>query len=158
MDVFRSLEVPKEKRENTYIPTFLSCWLCAFVLPKTEEKFIRPGTFEVASLMTSGITFSLAIPMLASIYCGLNGITKVAKPSHCFPASTTTDSLPPISRLTMYCSPLSGPLIVHYSGSQITCSDIGDARELIHERKVSDLGCLLLGEETDQRSLLTMEI
>jgi len=84
LEVFRSLGVPKEKRKSTYLVAFLSCRLCIFVLPKTEEKFIHPGTFEVANMMASGTTFSLAIPVLATIYHGLNRITKAAKPSHAF--------------------------------------------------------------------------
>ena len=38
-----------------------------------------------------------------------------------------------------------GPLMGCYSGSQMTRSDLGDARKLIHEGRVSDLGCLMLG-------------
>jgi len=35
--------------------------------------------------------------------------------------------------------------MVHYSGSQTRCNNIGDDRKLIHEGKVPDLGCLTLG-------------
>jgi len=70
------------KREGTYLAVFLSCWFCVFALPETEEKFICSRTFETTSLMTFGATFSLAIFVLASIYCGLTEITKVAKPSY----------------------------------------------------------------------------
>ena len=76
-----SLEAPKEKRESTYLVAFLSCWLHVFALLETGERFIHPGTFETAHLMASGSTFSLAIPVLGSIYCGLNEITNALKPS-----------------------------------------------------------------------------
>ena len=34
--------------------------------------------------------------------------------------------------------------MVRYSGSHMTRSDLGDVRELIHEGRVSDMGCLML--------------
>lgn len=140
LDVFKSLGVPKDTRESTYLAAFLSCWLCAFVLPETGEKFIRSGTFKVASLMAFATAFSLTILVLASIYRNLNGITKAAKPSHLrsfFPYHylhrwlayyfKTHHVLPP--------PPLS-LLMVGYSGLQMMRNDIGDARELIREGRV----------------------
>ena len=154
MDVFRSLGVPKEKRESTYLAAFLSCWLCAFVLPETGEKFIHPRTCEVTSLMASGTTFSLAIHVLANIYRGLNGITKTAKPSH----SRSFFSRHYLHEwLTHYFKthyvlqpPPSGPLMVHYSWPQMMRNDIGDVYELIHKGRVSDLGCLMLGRNRSE--------
>ena len=67
---------------------FLSCWLCAFVLPSEEGNFIRPETFKIASLMASGKRVSLAIPILTSIYHGLNKISNSSQLDHvrvCFP-------------------------------------------------------------------------
>ena len=66
--VFDALEVPDDRRGNTYLAAFLSCWLCTFALPEAEKGFIRPSTFEVASNMAAGCTFSLAVPVLESIY------------------------------------------------------------------------------------------
>ena len=80
LDVFRGLGVPKEKREITYVTAYLSCWLCTFARP--GDLLIRPETFEMASLMTSSCTFSLAVPVLASLYRGLNGVAHAAKPSY----------------------------------------------------------------------------
>jgi len=51
--------------------------LCTFALPEDEKRFIRPGTFEVASIMAAGCTF-----VLASIYRGLSGIFGATKPSN----------------------------------------------------------------------------
>jgi len=96
-----------KRRQSTYLAAFLLCWLCVFALAEIGEKFIRLGTFEVASLTTSGTTFGLAIPMLASIYHGLNRITKAGKPSlsgSFFPSYYLYGWLPTISRLTMCCS------------------------------------------------------
>ena len=39
-----------------------------------------------------------------------------------------------------------GPLIVHYSSPLITHSNIGDARKMIYEGKVPELGCLMLAK------------
>jgi len=81
LDVFRGLGVPKEKRESTYLAAYLSCWLCVFALPETKDWLIHPETFETASLMASGCKFSLAlaVPVLASLYHGLNGIAYAVK-------------------------------------------------------------------------------
>lgn len=154
LEVFKSLGVPKERRESTYLAAYLSCWLCVFALPETGEKIIRPGTFEAASLMASGTTFSLAIPVLASIYHGLNGLTMAAKPSHSrsfFPWHYLNGWLAHYFKThhALQPPPL-GPLMVRYSGSQMTRSDLGDVRELIHEGMVFDMGCLMLGKNRSE--------
>ncbi|KAG5580615.1 hypothetical protein H5410_051242 [Solanum commersonii] len=51
--VFSKLGAKHQKYE-TYLTTFLSCWLCAFVFPSEEGNFIRPETFKMANLMESG--------------------------------------------------------------------------------------------------------
>ncbi|KAH0720111.1 hypothetical protein KY284_005141 [Solanum tuberosum] len=54
----------------------------------TEGNFIRPETFKIASLMASGKRVSLAVPVLASIYHGLNKISNSSQLDHirvCFP-------------------------------------------------------------------------
>jgi len=117
--VFDALEIPNDGRGNTYLAAFLSCWLCTFAVPEDKKGFIRPGTFEAASKMVTGCTFSLAVPMLASIYRGLSGIFSATKPSNCmsfFPAQYL------YGWLACYCNnhyvldpALAGPLIVHYS-------------------------------------------
>ncbi|KAL3509989.1 hypothetical protein ACH5RR_029390 [Cinchona calisaya] len=60
--------------EETYLATLISCWLCIFALTIRETGFIRLGTFVTTSLIVEGIRVSLAVPVLASIYRGLNGI------------------------------------------------------------------------------------
>jgi len=86
--MFSGLRVKVDKRDETYLATFLSCWLCAFVLPNKEDEFIRPGTFKMASFMASGRKISLAISVLASIYNGLNKILTLSQLNQikvCFP-------------------------------------------------------------------------
>jgi len=78
--VFDTLEVLDDRRGSTYLAAFLSCWLCTFALPEDEKGFIRPGTIEAASKMATGCTFSLTVPVLASIYRGLSGIFSATKP------------------------------------------------------------------------------
>ncbi|KAL2905439.1 Vitamin K-dependent protein C [Bienertia sinuspersici] len=62
------------RRETTYVVSFLSCWYCGFVLLENEDRLIKLGTFKVIVLMARGETFSLVIPVLATIYQGLNVI------------------------------------------------------------------------------------
>ncbi|KAH6781903.1 hypothetical protein C2S51_007196 [Perilla frutescens var. frutescens] len=51
-----------------------------FVLPEGDGSLIRPSVFKIASIMASGERVSLAIPVLASIYQGLNKISSLATP------------------------------------------------------------------------------
>jgi len=78
----RSRSSRGEERESTYLVAYLSCWLCVFALLETGDRLIRPETFKTASLMASGCTFGLVVPVLASLYRGLNGIAHAAKPSY----------------------------------------------------------------------------
>ncbi|KAL2893384.1 Huntingtin-interacting protein 1-related protein, partial [Bienertia sinuspersici] len=74
------LNVPEEHRQQTYLAAFLSCWLCAFVLPLKNLGCISPSVFKPASQLASGQRISLAIPVLASIYRGLNEISRSLTP------------------------------------------------------------------------------
>ncbi|KAL2934874.1 Plectin [Bienertia sinuspersici] len=152
LHLFNSLGIEAEgKRETTYVAAFLSCWLCVFVLPENEDRLIRPGTFEVAVLMARGETFSLAIPVLASIYRGLNVISRSPNPSYSgayFPAhylygwlglyfntNHAVDPSPP------------GPLMVSFSGAQGSkfFKDV-EARRVIHEGSGAKVGCTMLNK------------
>ncbi|KAL2893390.1 hypothetical protein RDABS01_009299 [Bienertia sinuspersici] len=75
------LNVPEEHRQQTYLAAFLSCWLCAFVLPLKNLGCISPSVFKPASQLASGQRISLAIPVLASIYRGLNEISRSLTPA-----------------------------------------------------------------------------
>ena len=55
-----------------------------FVLPTSEENIIRPGTFKIASFLAEGRKYSLAVPVLTSIYRGLNGISKSTQPGQSY--------------------------------------------------------------------------
>ncbi|KAG5553873.1 hypothetical protein RHGRI_011665 [Rhododendron griersonianum] len=81
--VFDDLGVEKDVKEETNLAALLSYWLCVFVLPNKQVDQIRPGVFKVASMMAQGKRFSLAVPVLASIYHGLREITSSPNPSKC---------------------------------------------------------------------------
>ncbi|KAG6746313.1 hypothetical protein POTOM_050853 [Populus tomentosa] len=71
---FKELNVPSHIQDEVYLAAFLSCWLCKFVFPSKDVGFISPSTFKVASMMAAGRQFSLAIPVLASIFKGLKEV------------------------------------------------------------------------------------
>jgi hypothetical protein len=71
---FKELNVPFHIQDEVYLTAFLSCWLCKFVFPSKDVGVIRFSTFKVASMMAVGRQFSLAIPVLASIFKGLKEV------------------------------------------------------------------------------------
>nr|GME11688.1 ABC transporter G family member 11 [Ipomoea batatas] len=77
---FVELGIPPELEEETHLAAYLCCWLCVFVLPIKGTRLIRYTTFKMASLMATGQRLNLAIPVLASIYDGLNTISNSANP------------------------------------------------------------------------------
>ncbi|KAH7845734.1 hypothetical protein Vadar_005411 [Vaccinium darrowii] len=81
--VFDDLAIKTSIQEEAYLAAFLSCWLSVFVLPNEEVNQIRPTVFKVASMMSRGCTFSLAVPVLASIYRGLKQISSSPTPNQC---------------------------------------------------------------------------
>ncbi|KAK6119301.1 hypothetical protein DH2020_046957 [Rehmannia glutinosa] len=79
--LFSKLGVKESSMEETYLAAYLACWLCLFVLPNDDLNSIRPGTFKMASLMAYGQTTGLVVPVLASIFGGLNKIANSPRPS-----------------------------------------------------------------------------
>ncbi|KAH0764902.1 hypothetical protein KY285_000773 [Solanum tuberosum] len=71
---FAELGVVESFRDETYLATFLACWFCKFVLPNKKADCIRASVLKVSRLMSHGEIFSLAVPVLASIYRGLRDI------------------------------------------------------------------------------------
>ncbi|KAH0709108.1 hypothetical protein KY284_010535 [Solanum tuberosum] len=72
---FVELDVEESLRYETNLAAFFACWLCKFVLPNKNVNHVRASVFKVASLMAHGKKFSLAVPVLASIYRGLKEIS-----------------------------------------------------------------------------------
>ncbi|KAL0293301.1 UNVERIFIED_CONTAM: hypothetical protein Scaly_3144100 [Sesamum calycinum] len=86
--LFAKLCIERSIKEEVYLAAYLACWLCVFVLPGKDVNSIHPSTFKMASLMENGRRVNLAIPVLASIYEGLNTVATSPKPagtSHSFP-------------------------------------------------------------------------
>ncbi|RXH92772.1 hypothetical protein DVH24_042546 [Malus domestica] len=71
LKVFVDLGAASEHVEESYLVAFLFYWLCKFVFPKNDIKFICLGVFKVASKMAASESFSLASPFLTNIYDGL---------------------------------------------------------------------------------------
>lgn len=62
--------------KEAHLVTFLSCWLCIFVLPMKEGDVICQGVATVACYLACGRRVSLVVPVLANIYRALNTISK----------------------------------------------------------------------------------
>nr|GME01302.1 ABC transporter G family member 11 [Ipomoea batatas] len=77
---FVTLGLPRIQEEEIYLAAFLACWLCVFVLPSTPSHAIRPETFRMACIMAQGRRVCLAVPVLASIYHGLNLVSRAISP------------------------------------------------------------------------------
>ncbi|GFS40828.1 hypothetical protein Acr_00g0070760 [Actinidia rufa] len=135
---FVSLGINDDVVEQTYLAAFLSCWLCIFVLPSEEVNTIRPTTFKVASMMASGQEICLAIPVLTSIYKGLNNIANsstLGRSESYFPTHYLYAWLAYIFG-THYLIPfsLAGPKMTEYSGEGAAKYFDGlAARILIHK-------------------------
>uniref|UniRef100_M1E0D8 Aminotransferase-like plant mobile domain-containing protein n=1 Tax=Solanum tuberosum TaxID=4113 RepID=M1E0D8_SOLTU len=72
---FVELDVEESLRDETNLAAFFACWLCKFVLLNKKVNYVRASVFKVGSLMAHGKKFSLAVPVLASIYRGLKEIS-----------------------------------------------------------------------------------
>ncbi|KAK4397435.1 hypothetical protein Sango_1580100 [Sesamum angolense] len=79
--LFAKLCIERSLREEVYLAVFLACRFCVFVLLGKDVNSIRPSTFKMASLMANGQRVNLAIPVVASIYEGLNTVATSPKPT-----------------------------------------------------------------------------
>ncbi|KAL0361647.1 UNVERIFIED_CONTAM: hypothetical protein Sradi_3849200 [Sesamum radiatum] len=83
---FEKLCIEGNLKEDVYLAAYFACWLCTFVLPGKDVNSIHPSTFKMASMMANGRRVSLAIPVLASIYEGLNTIATSSRPARASPS------------------------------------------------------------------------
>jgi len=100
--------------------------------------------------MASCCTFSLAIPVLASLNRGVNGLPIpqiLLIRGHSFHAVIFMEWLTHYFQThhVLHPAPLI-PLMVHYFGPLTKCNNIGDAHRMIHEGKVPKFGCLMLAK------------
>ena len=88
-------------------------------MPSEDHNTIRSGTFKIASFMATGHPFCLAIPVLVSLYRGLNKIAHsspmISRSGACFLVHYIYDWLGLYFR-THYEIDVSRPKMVVYSG------------------------------------------
>ncbi|KAK6128210.1 hypothetical protein DH2020_038044 [Rehmannia glutinosa] len=151
---FSKINIKESLREETYLAAFLACWLCVFVLPNDDINMIRPSTFKMAGIMASGRTVGLAIPVLASIYKGLNKIAGSSRPSRV----CSTFSVHFVHGwLAHYFKNhhqvwqgVRGPKMTTFSGEGgAKYYDPADARKRIHKGELVSLTCAMITNEKD---------
>jgi len=94
-------------------------------------------------------TFGLAVPVLVSLYRGLKGIAmpqSLLIYGYSFQAIMFIVACILLPDLSCDVSCPLGPLMVHFSDPLTKPSNIGDVCKMIHERKVFELGCLMLAK------------
>ncbi|KAJ8438702.1 hypothetical protein Cgig2_011885 [Carnegiea gigantea] len=84
--IFDDLGMTKGQHTETFLATFLSCWLCTFILSVRDTSCIRPDTFNDASFTVSGVRYCLLMAILASICKGLNEISHSSHPGRVKPS------------------------------------------------------------------------
>ncbi|KAK4380801.1 hypothetical protein Sango_3029100 [Sesamum angolense] len=147
--LFAKLCIERSLKEEVYLAAYLACWLCLFVLPGNDVNSIRPSTFKMASLMANGRRVNLAIPVLASIYEGLNTIATSPKPagtSHSFPIHFVYAWLACYFK-THYSvwQELRGPKMTRFSGEGgAKYYEPREARKRIHKAKFVSWACNML--------------
>jgi hypothetical protein len=69
--------------QETYLTTFISWWICYFLLPGSPAYTIRLFIFIMASLIVRGDRISLDVFVLANFYRDLWGLVSSRCPSQC---------------------------------------------------------------------------
>ncbi|KAL0293045.1 UNVERIFIED_CONTAM: hypothetical protein Sangu_2524800 [Sesamum angustifolium] len=147
--LFAKLCIERSLKEEVYLAAYLACWLCLFVLPDNDVNSIRPSTFKMVSLMANGRRVNLAIPVLASIYEGLNTIATSPKPagtSHSFPIHFVYAWLACYFK-THYSvwQELRGPKMTRFSGEGgAKYYEPREARKRIHKAEFVSWACNML--------------
>ncbi|KAL0396153.1 UNVERIFIED_CONTAM: hypothetical protein Scaly_0063700 [Sesamum calycinum] len=80
--LFSKLGIEGNLKEETFLAAYLACWLCTFTLPTNNVGLIRPSIFKVANIIAAGQRVGLVVPVLASIYQGLNKISGSSRLIH----------------------------------------------------------------------------
>ncbi|KAK6146337.1 hypothetical protein DH2020_020206 [Rehmannia glutinosa] len=151
---FSKINIKESLREETYLAAFLACWLCVFVLPNDDINMIRPSTFKMAGIMASGRTVGLAVPVLASIYKGLNKIVGSSRPSRVcstFPVHFIHGWLAHYFKTHhQVWQGVRGPKMTTFSGEGgAKYYDPTDARKRIHKGEIVSLTCTMITKEKD---------
>lgn len=146
---FERLSIAEKNWNQTFLAAYFSRWLCSFVIPEGHGDLIRPDTLKVASMMESERKVVLAIPILASIYKGLNDISASEDPIK-VPTSLQFHFI--YSWLahylkTHFSSTLKSysPRMVHYSGEEgAIYYDSANARKRLHKWDQMNWNCMIL--------------
>ncbi|KAL0402723.1 UNVERIFIED_CONTAM: hypothetical protein Slati_4302200 [Sesamum latifolium] len=139
--LFEKLCIEENLKEEVYLAAYLACWLCTFVLPGKDANSIRPSTFKMESMMVNGRRVSLAIPVLTSIYEGLNIIASSSRPARTSPSFPVHFVYAWLASYFKTHYPiwqgLHGPKMTRFSGEggakPFKFIDNGDAKELDHD-------------------------
>ncbi|KAG5521474.1 hypothetical protein RHGRI_033887 [Rhododendron griersonianum] len=131
------------KKGEVKIDAWVKFWFKGKISYSNCE-LIRPGVFKVAAMMARGTRFCLAVPVLASIYRGLNDIAKSSNPGKCdavfpvhyvyawlgeyFSTHFSSGSQPSIQR----------PKMIRYGGERVA-KQLDEAEALDLFRKCDDL-------------------
>ncbi|KAL0361660.1 UNVERIFIED_CONTAM: hypothetical protein Sradi_3850500 [Sesamum radiatum] len=136
-------------KEEVYLVVYLACWLCTFVLPGKDVNSIHPSTFKMTSIMASDQRVSLVIPVLASIYEGLNTIAASSRPARTSPSFTVHFVYVWLASYfkTHYLvwQGLRGSKMMRFSGEEGTkYYNPQEARKWIHKAKFVSLACNMI--------------
>ncbi|KAL0368432.1 UNVERIFIED_CONTAM: hypothetical protein Scaly_1062100 [Sesamum calycinum] len=69
-------------KEQMFLAAYFACWFCVFTLPIDVVSSIRPNTFRGGEYHGSLTKVGLVVPVLASIYKGLNKVSNSSRPTH----------------------------------------------------------------------------
>ncbi|XP_074296676.1 uncharacterized protein LOC141627109 [Silene latifolia] len=149
--LFEKLGCNDSRWAKIYLAAHLSCCLCVFVLPEDSDRLIRPATFKIASMMAEDRVFSLAIPLLASIYKGLNGLATSINPGYSrsfFPAHYLYEWIANYFDTYHAINPSpTGPHMTKYSGPVgARNAKPEEARKLMHEERNFDAKRFMLNK------------
>ncbi|KAL0444086.1 UNVERIFIED_CONTAM: hypothetical protein Slati_2131300 [Sesamum latifolium] len=155
--LFEKLCIKENLKEEVYLAAYLACWLCTFVLPSKDVNSICPSTFKMASMMANGQRVSLAIPVLASIYEGLNIFASSSRPartSPSFPVHFVYAWLASYFKIHYpICQGLHGPKMTRFFGEGgAKYYDPQEARKRIH--KAEFVFCCYLEKEINYIHLI----
>ncbi|KAL2228562.1 UNVERIFIED_CONTAM: hypothetical protein Sindi_1835900 [Sesamum indicum] len=79
--LFSKLSIEGSLKEEMFLPTYFAYWLCTFTLSIDVVCSIHPSTFKVLSIIVAKRRVGLVVPVLASIYKGLNKVSKSSSPA-----------------------------------------------------------------------------
>ncbi|KAL0430527.1 UNVERIFIED_CONTAM: hypothetical protein Sradi_0678700 [Sesamum radiatum] len=148
------LSIEGSLKEKTFLAAYLACWLCTFALPIDGVGSIHLSTFKVASIMAAGRRVGLVVPVLASVYKGLNKISGFSRLIHVpspFPIHFVYSWIAHYFK-THYqvLQGVRGPKMTLFSGEGGTkYYDLQEARKQIHKGDFVSWTCNMIAKDKD---------